>query len=178
VRAAPIERNGKPLGRDIHVLGVIAVGRWYALGRLGRAELSAGDDELSAHSALAIFRDLECRGVYVRARAPYARVLLSDRRSGRSAASSAACRRRSATGADHRTLGSGGTFFEMRHATARAFKCAYVGQFAETLRSSNQSHVLSAAWAQRQLGPRAFHIHDEARFGATLARLPLTSFAS
>ena len=66
---------------------------------------------------------------------------------------------------------TGGIFFEMRHATARAFKCAYVGQFAETLRSSNQSHVLSAAWAQRQLGPRAFRIHDEARFSAIHARL-------
>jgi len=85
--------------------------------------------------------------------------------------SAASRRRRSATGADHWTLGFGGTFFEMRYATAWAYKCAYVGQFAETLRSSNQSHVLSAAWAQRQLGPRAFRIHDEARFSAIHARL-------
>ena len=52
-------------------------------------------------------------------------------------------------------------FFEMRDAAAPAFKRTYIGQCAETLRPSNQSHVLSAAWTQRQLGPRAFSIHDE-----------------
>ena len=62
-------------------------------------------------------------------------------------------------------------FFEMRHAAAPAFKRTYIGQCAETLRPSNQSHVLSAAWAQRQLGPRAFSIHDETRLGAIHARL-------
>src|SRR5262249_25539745 len=41
----------------------------------------------------------------------------------------------------------------------------------ETLRPSYQSHVLSTAWAQRQLKPRAFSIHDEARFSAIHARL-------
>ena len=53
---------------------------------------------------------------------------------------------RRTTGADHWTLGFGGIFFEMRHATARAFKCAYVGQFAETLRSSNQSGSLEIVY--------------------------------
>ena len=62
-------------------------------------------------------------------------------------------------------------FFEMRHAAAPAFKRTYIGQFAETLRPSNKSHVPSAAWAQRQLGLRAFSIHDEARFSAIHARL-------
>jgi hypothetical protein len=62
-------------------------------------------------------------------------------------------------------------FFEMRHAAAPAFKRTYIGQCAETLRPSNQSHVLSAAWAQRQLGPRAFSIHDETRLSAIHARL-------
>jgi len=62
-------------------------------------------------------------------------------------------------------------FFEMRHAAAPAFKRTYIGQCAERLRPSNQSHVLSAAWAQRQLGPRAFSIHDETRLGAIHARL-------
>jgi hypothetical protein len=59
-------------------------------------------------------------------------------------------------------------FFEMRHSAAPAFKRTYIGQ---TLRPLNQSHVLSAAWAQRQLGPRAFSIHDEARLSAIHARL-------
>ena len=62
-------------------------------------------------------------------------------------------------------------FLEMRHAAAPAFKRTYIGQCAETLRPSNQSHVLSATWTQRQLGPRAFSIHDEARFSAIHARL-------
>ena len=62
-------------------------------------------------------------------------------------------------------------FFEMRHAAAPAFKRTYIGQCAETLRPSNKSHVPSAAWAQRQLGLRAFSIHDEARFSAIHARL-------
>jgi hypothetical protein len=62
-------------------------------------------------------------------------------------------------------------FFEMRHTAAPAFKRTYIGQCAETLRPSYQSHVLSAAWAQRQLRPRAFSIHDEARFSAIHARL-------
>ena len=62
-------------------------------------------------------------------------------------------------------------FFEMRDAAAPAFKRTYIGQCAETLRPSNQSHVLSATWTQRQLGPRAFSIHDEARFSAIHARL-------
>jgi hypothetical protein len=62
-------------------------------------------------------------------------------------------------------------FFEMRHAAAPAFKRTYIGQCAETLRPSNQSHVPSAAWAQRQLRLRAFSIHDEARFSAIHARL-------
>ena len=60
-------------------------------------------------------------------------------------------------------------FFEMRHAAAPAFKRTYIGQFTETLRPSNQSHVLGAAGAQ--LGPRAFSIHDEARLSAIHARL-------
>ena len=59
----------------------------------------------------------------------------------------------------------------MRHAAAPAFKRTYIGQCAETLRPSNQSHVPSAAWAQRQLRLRAFSIHDEARFSAIHARL-------
>jgi hypothetical protein len=59
----------------------------------------------------------------------------------------------------------------MRDAAAAAFKRTYIGQCAETLRPSNQSHVLSAAWTQRQLGPRAFCIHDETRFSAIHARL-------
>jgi hypothetical protein len=63
------------------------------------------------------------------------------------------------------------TFIEIRHAAAPAFKRTYIGQCAETLRPSNQSHVLSAAWAQRQLGPRAFSIHDETRLNAIHARL-------
>ena len=54
-------------------------------------------------------------------------------------------------------------FFEMRHAAAPAFKRTYIGQCIETLGPSNQSHVLSAAGAQRQLGPRAFSVHDQAR---------------
>ena len=62
-------------------------------------------------------------------------------------------------------------FFEMRDAAAPAFKRTYIGQCAETLRPSNQSHVPSAAWAQRQLRFRAFSIHDEARFSAIHARL-------
>jgi hypothetical protein len=62
-------------------------------------------------------------------------------------------------------------FFEMRHTAAPAFKRTYIGQCAETLRPSNQSHVLSATWTQRQLGPRAFSIYDEARFSAIHARL-------
>ena len=62
-------------------------------------------------------------------------------------------------------------FFEMRHAAAPAFKRTYIGQFAETLRPSNKSHVPSAAWAQRQLRLRAFSVHDEARFSAIHARL-------
>ncbi len=62
-------------------------------------------------------------------------------------------------------------FFEMRDAAAPAFKRTYIGQCAETLRPSNQSHVLSATWTQRQLGPRAFSIYDEARFSAIHARL-------
>ena len=62
-------------------------------------------------------------------------------------------------------------FFEMRHAAAPAFKRTYIGRCAETLHSSDQSHVLSAAWAQRQLAPRTFHIHDEARLSAIHARL-------
>jgi hypothetical protein len=62
-------------------------------------------------------------------------------------------------------------FFEMRHAAAPAFKRTYIGQCAETLRPSNQSHVPSAAWAQRQLRLRAFSIRDEARFSAIHARL-------
>jgi hypothetical protein len=62
-------------------------------------------------------------------------------------------------------------FFEMRHAAAPAFKRTDIGQCAETLRPSNQSHVPSAAWAQRQLKLRAFSIHDEARFSAIHARL-------
>ena len=62
-------------------------------------------------------------------------------------------------------------FFKMRHAAAPAFKRTYIEQCAETLRPSNQSHVLSAAWAQRQLGPRAFSVHDEARLSAIHARL-------
>jgi hypothetical protein len=57
-------------------------------------------------------------------------------------------------------------FFEMKHAAAPAFKRTHIGQCAETLRPSNQSHVLSAAWAQRQLRPRAFSIPDEAQFSA------------
>ena len=63
-------------------------------------------------------------------------------------------------------------FFEMRNAAAAAFKCTYIGQCAETLRPSDQSHVLSAAWTQRQLGPRAFGIYDEAPFSAIHARFP------
>ena len=62
-------------------------------------------------------------------------------------------------------------FFKMRHAAAPAFKRTYIGQCAETLRPSYQSHVLSAAWAQRELRPTAFRIHDEARFSAIHARL-------
>ena len=57
-------------------------------------------------------------------------------------------------------------FFEMRHAAAPAFKRAYIGQCAETLRPSNLAHVLSATWARRQLATRAFRIHDDARFNA------------
>jgi len=57
-------------------------------------------------------------------------------------------------------------FFEMRYAAVPAFKRAYIGQCAETLRSSNLPHVLSAARAQRQLAIRAFRIHEEARFNA------------
>src|SRR5215467_6078538 len=70
-------------------------------------------------------------------------------------------------------------FFEMRDAAAPAFERTYIGQCAETLRPSNQSHVLSAAWTQRQLGPRAFGI--EALFSAIHARLhwlPLLSRTS
>ena len=59
----------------------------------------------------------------------------------------------------------------MRHAAAPAFKRTYIGQFTETLRPSNQSHILSAAGAQWQLGPRAFSVHDEARLSAIHARL-------
>jgi hypothetical protein len=59
----------------------------------------------------------------------------------------------------------GPIFLEMRHAAAPAFKRTYVGQCA------NQSHVLSAAWAQRQLRLRAFSIYEEARFSAMHARL-------
>lgn len=69
-------------------------------------------------------------------------------------------------------------FFEMRDAAAPAFKRTYIGQCAETLRLSDQSHVLRAVWAQRQLGPRAFSIHGETRFRAIHARLhwlPLVS---
>jgi hypothetical protein len=62
-------------------------------------------------------------------------------------------------------------FFEMRDAAAAAFKRTYIGQCAETLRPSNQSHVLSAAWTQQLLGLRAFSIHDETRFSAIHARL-------
>jgi hypothetical protein len=73
---------------------------------------------------------------------------------------------------DQRTAGSRRfIFFEMRHAAAPAFKRTYIGQSAETLRPSNQSHVLSAAWAQRQLRPRASRMHDEARFSAIHAQL-------
>jgi hypothetical protein len=73
---------------------------------------------------------------------------------------------------DQRTAGSRRfIFFEMRHAAAPAFKRTYIGQSAETLRPSNQSHVLSAAWAQRQLRPRASRMHDEARFNAIHAQL-------
>ncbi len=46
-------------------------------------------------------------------------------------------------------------FFEVRNAAAPAFKCTYIGQCAETLRPSNQSHVLSSG----SLG-RALCIHD------------------
>ena len=68
-------------------------------------------------------------------------------------------------------LGFAGSFLRNGHAAAPAFKRTYIGQCAETLRPSNQSHVPSAAWAQRQLGLRAFSIHDEARFSAIHARL-------
>jgi hypothetical protein len=69
-------------------------------------------------------------------------------------------------------------FFEMRNAAAPAFERAYVGQCAETLRSSNQSHVLRATWAQRQLRPRAFRIHDKAQFFRGHAWLYWLDFAS
>jgi hypothetical protein len=72
-------------------------------------------------------------------------------------------------------------FLEMRNDAAPAFKRTYIGQCAETLRPSDQSHVLSAAWTQRQLGPRAFGIYDEAVFSAIHAQLhwlPLLSRTS
>ena len=47
----------------------------------------------------------------------------------------------------------------------------YIGQCVETLRPSNQSHVLSATWTQRQPGPRASSIYDEARLSTIHARL-------
>jgi len=59
----------------------------------------------------------------------------------------------------------------MRDAATPAFKRTYIGQCVETLRPSNQSHVLSATWTQRQLGPRAFSIYDEARLSTIHARL-------
>ena len=59
----------------------------------------------------------------------------------------------------------------MRDAAAPAFKRTYIGQCAETLRPSNQSHVLSATWTQRQPGPRASSIYDEARLSTIHARL-------
>src|ERR1700722_6096285 len=59
----------------------------------------------------------------------------------------------------------------MRDAATPAFKRTYIGQCVETLRPSNQSHVLSATWTQRQPGPRASSIHDEARLSAIHARL-------
>jgi hypothetical protein len=59
----------------------------------------------------------------------------------------------------------------MRDAATPAFKRTYIGQCVETLRPSNQSHVLSATWTQRQPGPRASSIYDEARLSTIQARL-------
>ena len=59
----------------------------------------------------------------------------------------------------------------MRDAATPAFKRTYIGQCVETLRPSNQSHVLSATWTQRQPGPRASSIYDEARLSTIHARL-------
>src|ERR1700740_1323071 len=48
---------------------------------------------------------------------------------------------------DRRTVGFQRLIFlEMRNDAAPAFKRTYIGQCAETLRPSDQSHVLSAAW--------------------------------
>jgi hypothetical protein len=59
----------------------------------------------------------------------------------------------------------------MRDAATPAFKRTYIGQCVETLRPSNQSHVLSATWTQGQPGPRASSIYDEARLSTIQARL-------
>src|SRR5215471_5064112 len=66
-------------------------------------------------------------------------------------------------------------FFKVRDAAAQAFKRTYIGQYAETLRPSNQSHVLSATWTPRQFEPRAFSIHDAPRSARCMRGAPLAS---
>jgi hypothetical protein len=57
----------------------------------------------------------------------------------------------------------------MGHAACLSFKRTHIRRSAEARRSSDQSHVLRAAWAPRPLGRRVaspFGIHDEAWFSA------------
>jgi hypothetical protein len=71
-------------------------------------------------------------------------------------------------------LGCGAAFLEKRDAACSAFEGTQIRQYAKSLRSSDQLHGLSTAWAPRQYSREIFGTHGEARFskrrpGAALA---------
>src|ERR1700680_4096890 len=58
-------------------------------------------------------------------------------------------------------------FLEERHAACSAFEGTQIRQFAKSLRSSDQLHRLSTAWAPRRYGREIVSTHGEARFSMT-----------